>query len=149
MERVGLDVLGQFLQTELGSHYVLIVMDYFTKWPEVYAVAEQSATTVADKLVEDFFCRFGASEELHSDQGWNFETQVFGERCLQLGIHKTCTTPLHPQSNRQMEHFKRMLATQLPILVAEHQQDWDRHLVIPHRRPGKQPEHASGIDVGV
>jgi hypothetical protein len=48
-------------------------MDYFTKWPEVYPIPNQEASTVADALVTDFFCRFGVPRELHSDQGRNFE----------------------------------------------------------------------------
>ncbi|XP_042073272.1 uncharacterized protein LOC121813519 [Haplochromis burtoni] len=59
MERVGVDVLGPFPVTESGNRYVLVAMDYFTKWPEAYAVPDQSATTTAEKLVEEMFTRFG------------------------------------------------------------------------------------------
>jgi len=48
-------------------------MDYFTKYPEVYAIPNQEASTVADALVTNFFCRFGVPMELHSDQCRNFE----------------------------------------------------------------------------
>lgn len=90
-----MDIFGPFLKTELGNRYVLVPMDYYTKWPEVYGVAAQSTITVVDKS-EEFFCRFAVLEKLHSDQGWNFEAHVFGEICCWLGIHKICTTPLHP-----------------------------------------------------
>ena len=96
-------------------------MDYFTKWPEAYAVPDRSAITTAERLVEEMFARFRVPVELHSDQGRNFESQVFSEVCRRLGVSKTRTTPLHPQSNRT-------LATQLAILTSQHQRDWDRHL---------------------
>jgi hypothetical protein len=51
-------------------------MDYFTKWPEVYAVPNQEATTIAEALVTNFFCRFCVPRELHSDQGRNFESHL-------------------------------------------------------------------------
>uniref|UniRef100_A0A3B1J624 Gypsy retrotransposon integrase-like protein 1 n=1 Tax=Astyanax mexicanus TaxID=7994 RepID=A0A3B1J624_ASTMX len=128
MERVAVDVLGPFPVTEDGNRYVLVAMDFFTKWPEAYAVPDQSAATTATRLVEDFFCRFGIPEELHSDQGRNFESQVMAEVCKRLGVRKTRTTPLHPQSDGLVERFNRTLATQLAITTSRHQKDWDRHL---------------------
>ncbi|KAK2899766.1 hypothetical protein Q8A73_012895 [Channa argus] len=79
MERVGVDILGPFPTTEAGNRYILVAMDYFTKWAEAYAVPDQTATTAAQRLVEDMFSRFGVPEELHSDQGRNFESRLFAE----------------------------------------------------------------------
>ena len=118
MERLGVDVLRPFPVTDSGNRYVLVAMDYFTKWPEAYAVPDQSAATTAERLVEEMFDRFGVPAELHSDQGRNFESQVFGEVCRRLGVHKTTTTPLHPQSDGLVERFNRTLATQLAILTS-------------------------------
>uniref|UniRef100_A0A3P9ICG4 Integrase catalytic domain-containing protein n=1 Tax=Oryzias latipes TaxID=8090 RepID=A0A3P9ICG4_ORYLA len=128
MERVGVDVLGPFPLTESGNRYVLVAMDYFTKWPEAYAVPDQSATTTAKYLVEGMFTRFGVPNELHSDQGRNFESRLFAEVCKCLGVRKTRTTPLHPQSDGLVERFNRTLATQLATLTSTHQRDWDQHL---------------------
>ncbi|TWW54740.1 hypothetical protein D4764_0276330, partial [Takifugu flavidus] len=128
MERVGVDILGPFPTTDQGNRYVLVAMDYFTKWPEAYAVPDQSASTTAEHLVNEMFCRFGVPEELHSDQGRNFEAKVFSEVCRRLGIKKTRTTPLHPQSDGLVERFNRTLATQLAILTSRRQRDWDQHL---------------------
>ncbi|KAJ8359452.1 hypothetical protein SKAU_G00159770 [Synaphobranchus kaupii] len=128
MERVGVDVLGPFLVTDSGNRYILVAMDYFTKWPEAFAIPDQSAATMAERLVEEMFTRFGAPAELHSDQGRNFESQLMAEVCKRLGVTKTRTTPLHPQSDGLVERFNRTLATQLAILASQHQRDWDRHL---------------------
>lgn len=127
MERVGVDILGPFPVTEAGNRYVFVAMDYFTKWPVAYAVPDQSASTTAGKLVDEMFTRFGVPAELHSDQGRNFEAQVLGEVCRLLGVKKTQTTPLHPQSDGLVERFNRTLATQLAILADRHQKDWDCH----------------------
>jgi hypothetical protein len=56
-------------------------MDYFTKWPEAYAIPNQEASTEAEVLVTNFFCRFGIPRELHSDQGRNFESRLLQEIC--------------------------------------------------------------------
>ncbi|KAG7491797.1 hypothetical protein MATL_G00007640 [Megalops atlanticus] len=128
MERVAIDVLGPFPRSEAGNRYVLIAMDYFTKWPEAYAIPSQETAVIVDRLLEGLFSRFGVPESLHSDQGRNFESQVFAEVCRRLGIEKTRTTPLHPQSDGLVERFNRTLATQLALLTSEHQRDWDCHL---------------------
>jgi hypothetical protein len=66
-ERIAIDVAGPFPLSDQGNGYLLIAMDYFTKWPEAYALPNQEASTVAEALVTNFFCRFGIPRELHSD----------------------------------------------------------------------------------
>ena len=57
-------------------------MDYFTKWPEAYALPNQEAGVVAQAFVEGFVWWHGIPEELHTDQGRNFESQ-FIKRSVQ------------------------------------------------------------------
>ncbi|KAJ8369428.1 hypothetical protein SKAU_G00094560 [Synaphobranchus kaupii] len=128
MERVGVDVLGPFPVTDSSNRYILVVLDYFTKWLEAFAVPDQSAATMAERLVEEMFTRFGAPAELHSDQGRNFESQLLAEVCKRLGVTKTRTTPLQPQSDGLFKRFNCTLATQLAFLASQHQRDCDRHL---------------------
>ena len=71
-----MDILGPLPLTPCGNRYVLVVTDYFTKWTESYAIPNQEAATVAEKLVSQFVCRFGEPCELHSNQGTNFEFKV-------------------------------------------------------------------------
>lgn len=127
-ERIAIDVLGPLPTSEAGNKYLLLVADYFTKWPEAYALPNQEATTVAEVLVKEYVCRYGVPMELHSDQGRNFESNIFQEMCAMLGIHKTRTTPLHPQSDGMVERLNRTLEAQLSKFVDEHQQDWDHYV---------------------
>ena len=69
IECVAIDVLGPLPETQQGNKYILIAMDYFSKWPEAYALPNQEAVTVPDVLVSQFFSLFGVPGELHSDQG--------------------------------------------------------------------------------
>ena len=96
MERVAVDIVGPLPVTVAGNRYICVAMDYFTKWPEAYALPNHEAVTVAEVLVEQFFTRFGVPGELHSDQGREFESEVFRECCQLLGLRKTRTTPLRP-----------------------------------------------------
>ena len=77
MDRVAVDVLGPLPRTSRRNRYVLVAIDYFTKWMEAYPLPDQEATTVAEALVQGMFSRFGTPSELHSDQGRNFESHVF------------------------------------------------------------------------
>uniref|UniRef100_A0A0A9VSQ4 Integrase catalytic domain-containing protein n=1 Tax=Lygus hesperus TaxID=30085 RepID=A0A0A9VSQ4_LYGHE len=129
-ERVAIDVVGPLPKSDKGNRFIVVVMDYFTKWPEAYPVVDQKAETVAEGLVTHVISRFGIPQELHSDQGTNFESCVFQEVVKLLGIRKTRTTPLHPQSNGLVERFNRTLWNLLAKMVSDHQRDWDQHLPI-------------------
>ena len=72
LERIAVDGLGPLPVSDSGNKYLLIVVDYFTKWPEAYPLPNQEASTVADILVREFVSRFGVPMKLHSDQGRNF-----------------------------------------------------------------------------
>jgi transposase InsO family protein len=109
MERIAIDVLGPLPKTDSGNQYILIAQDYFTKWPEAFALPDQQAVTVAEVLVNQFFTRFGVPMELHSDQGRNFESETLREVCRLLAINKARRTPYHPQSDEIMERFNKTI----------------------------------------
>ena len=128
MERIAVDILGPLPLTTKGNRFIVIVADYFTKWVEGYAVANHQAETIAEVLVNNIFNRFGLPQTLHSDQGRDFECPLFQQVCQLLGIHKTRTTPWHPQSDGMIERFNRTLEAMLRELVTEKQTDWDTYV---------------------
>ncbi|KAF8778942.1 Transposon Ty3-G Gag-Pol polyprotein like [Argiope bruennichi] len=111
-----------------GNNNILVVMDYFTKWPEAYPIPDQEAPTVAEILVQNWISRYGVPLQLHSDQGRNFDSAVCRRLCEILGIDKTRTTALHPQSYGMVERFSRTILNSLFLLVSNNQQDWDKKL---------------------
>ena len=80
----GSKYMGPLPECTSGNSYVLVVSDYFTKWVEVYAIPNQEASTVARKLMDEMFCRFSPPEQLHSDQGRKFESELISEICKLL-----------------------------------------------------------------
>ena len=86
------------------------------------------AVTVADLLVKEFICRYGIPRQIHSDQGRQFESEVFQQMCLLFDTDKTKSTAYHPQSNGQVERFKRTLLNMLTKFVSSDQRDWDQKL---------------------
>ena len=128
MERIAIDILGELPESQRGNKYIVVVGDYFTKWTEALPIPNMEACTVAKVLVEDVLCRFGIPQAIHSDQGRQFESNLFQEMCKLFGIEKTRTTPYHPQSDGMVERFNRTLATMLTAYVSSNQRDWDSQL---------------------
>ncbi|KAL5010990.1 hypothetical protein ScPMuIL_013295, partial [Solemya velum] len=126
--RIAMDILGPLPMTESGNKYILVVQDYFTKFVETFALPNQEAKTVARKVVDEVFSRYGVPETIHTDQGSNFESQLFSELCENLQITKTRTTPFHPQSDGMVERFNRTLLSMLSCYVSDYGADWDIHL---------------------
>lgn len=128
MQIVAIDLMGPLPETESGNSYVLVAGDYFTRWMEAYALPNQEASTVAQKLVDELFCRFSPPKQLHSDQGRQFESTLMKNICELLHIRKTHTTPYHPQGDGLVEHFNRTLLDMLATTCKDNPFDWDKHL---------------------
>lgn len=128
LERVGIDILGPLPETVEGNRFILVVGDYWTKWMEAYSLPDHTASTVASTLVHQFIARFGIPDQIHSDQGREFESNLFQEMCQLLRIDKTKTTPWRPCSNGLVENFNKTLGTMLRQLTSHHQRDWDQYV---------------------
>ncbi len=127
-ERVAVDITGPFNTSKDGNKYVVVIGDYFTKWSEAYAIPNQEAATVAKAVVERWINTWGAPRFLHSDQGRNFESELFRKIMEMLGVKKTRTTALHAQGNGMIERFNRTLGHMLAIYTSDHPTQWDQHL---------------------
>ena len=74
LERVAMDIMGPLPPTRQGNRDILVMIDSFPKWPEAFALPNQEAEVVARAFVEGFACWYGIPQELHMDQGRNFES---------------------------------------------------------------------------
>ena len=130
MQLVSIDILGPLPVTEEGNKYVLAAVDHFTRWVEAFPIRNQEATTVARKLVDELFCRFSPLEQLHSDQGQQFEAELIEEICKLLEIRKSCTcmAPYPPQGNGMVKRFNRTLLDMLATTAHNHPSDWDLYI---------------------
>ncbi|KAK3911198.1 Gag-pol polyprotein [Frankliniella fusca] len=122
-------------------------VDYFTRWPEAIPIPSLHAEVVAKALVTNIFSRFGSPCELHSDQGRSFESAVFKSVLNVMGIRKTRTTPMRPQSDGAAERLVKSVVTQLSMFVNTNANDWDLQVplvmlslrVSPHVTNGVSP----------
>ena len=124
---VGVDIL-QLPMSMDGNQYAVVFMDYFTKWPEVFAVPDQTAETIARLLVEQVIPRHGVPEQLLSDRGKNFLSSLVQEVCKLIGTKKINTSGYHPQCDGLVEKFNSTLISMLSKSVGKYGRDWDKHL---------------------
>ena len=119
------DLMGPFPRSKQGFIHLMVVVDHFSKWVELFPLRKVTARAVLEKL-QDVFCRFGFPERLITDNASYFTARVFGATCRSLGIDHCTTSPYHPQSNLT----ERVNRTLKPMLAAfaESQRDWADHL---------------------
>src|SRR5579883_2579361 len=126
--KVGIDIVGPLPKTAKNNQYIVTAMDYLTKWPEARAIPDATAKSVASFLYEDIICRHGCPQELVSDNGSAFISQVIEAILEQHQIKHRLISPYHPQSNGLVERFNRTLCTALAKYVQVLEEDWDKFI---------------------
>ena len=127
-ERVSMDIVGPIKQTKNGNQYILVLIDNLTKWPEAFAMPDQTALTVAKIFVEQVICRHGMPRTLLTDRGTNFLSKLFQEICKFLKIERLLTTSYKPSTNGLCEHENKSLKDMLMHFVNNRHDDWDEYL---------------------
>ena len=146
LQIIGLDLM-ELPQTQKGNRYVIVMQDYLTKWPLVYAVPNQKTQTVARVLVEELVPFFGVPEALLSDRGTNLLSHLMKDVCKMLGMTKLNTTAYHPECDGMVERFNRTLKAMLRKHAAQFGKQWDQYLSsvlwayrnTPHDSTGEKP----------
>ena len=105
----------------------MVMICHYSKWVEIFSIKNMLAVTVA-RCLFTFVCRHGVPERILSDQGHNYESELFRELCELLDIHKLRTTPWHPIADGLSERFNRTILGPLKIFVNEKQDNWDEYL---------------------
>jgi cleavage and polyadenylation specificity factor subunit 1 len=103
------DIVGPLPMSQRGSQYLVTMVDHFTRWIEAVPVSNISAESTARVILDHWVCRYGVPKCIISDQGTQFESQLFTSLLQRLGIEKHRTTTYHPQSNGTVERSHRTL----------------------------------------
>ena len=96
---IGIDFMGP-LPLSNGNQHILLIGDHFSKWYEAIPLPDQTASSTATALLENWICRFGCPHSIHSDQGRNFESKLFKSLNQALQVDKTEQQPSGPSQTR-------------------------------------------------
>ncbi|XP_076461701.1 uncharacterized protein LOC143294155 [Babylonia areolata] len=127
-ERVAVDLVGPITPASgSGNRYILVVVDYATRYPEAVPLKTVEATTVAEALWE-VWTRVGVPSEILTDRGTQFMSDVMKQMERLLSIRGLATTPYHAQGNGLVERYNGVLKTALRKLTQEKPKQWDRYI---------------------
>ena len=104
---LGIDFMGPF-PLSYGNKYILVAVDYVSKWVEVQALLTNDARVVS-KFLKKLFCKFGMPRVIISDRGTHFCNSQVKKVLKRYGVTHRLATPYHPQKSRQVEVSNREL----------------------------------------
>ena len=109
----GLDILGPFPRATGNRKFVLVAVDYFTKWAEAEALANIWDVDVKKFVRKNIVMRFGLPDSLISYNGLQFDSRAFREFCSDLGIKNKYSTPAYPRNNGQAKATNKVIVNGL------------------------------------
>lgn len=123
----GIDFMGPF-PSSYGNRYILVAVDYVSKWVEAIATPTNDASVVVKLFKSIIFPRFGVPRVVISDGGTHFINKVFENLLRKNGVHHRVATPYHPQTSGQVEVSNRQIKEILEKTVGITRRDWSRKL---------------------
>ncbi|XP_076924710.1 uncharacterized protein LOC143587251 [Bidens hawaiensis] len=102
-QKWGIDIVGPFPEGTGRAKFLVVAIDYFTKWVEAKPLRIITGEQVKRFVWEIIICRFGLPYAIISDNGIQFANNPFREWCLQLKIKQMFTSVAHPRANSQVE----------------------------------------------
>lgn len=123
--RVTCDVIGPLERSQYGMVYILNLKDVATRYEIAEALPDQTAATVARALI-GVFLEFGVPEQLITDNGPCFRSDLLKELCKQFGIRQIFCTPYNSQSQGLIENSNRGIIQIMKAHVREDPANWCR-----------------------
>ncbi|MCO5549937.1 hypothetical protein L7F22_003414 [Adiantum nelumboides] len=127
-EKWRIDAMGPLPRTTNGKLYIIVAIDYMTRWVEVQSVAKVNGKTVSKFVYTHICCRFGTPLEIVFDNGPGFRRGLLTEVCEELKISHRHSTPYNPQSNGLVEKANGIIEGIIKKMVESEPKRWDNFL---------------------
>ena len=124
----GLDILGPLPLGKGQCKFIIVVVDYFTKWAKAEPLSTITEQKICNFVWRAIICRFGIPRALVSDNGKQFDNAKFRGFGAELGIKNYYSSPAHPQSNGQAEVPIRTLKAALKTKLEDLKGKWVEYL---------------------
>ena len=123
--RVAMDIVGPLPRSWSGHKYIIVLCDYARRYPEAIPLKNTDSETIAEELLT-VFSRVGISQEILTDQGSNFQSQLLKHLYRLLLVDAVRTSPYHPQTDGLVERFNQTLKAMLRKTAMKSGKDWDK-----------------------
>nr|KYP35924.1 Pol polyprotein [Cajanus cajan] len=124
-----MDILGPFPLAKGQCKFLLVAIDYFTKWIKAKPLATITANMVQKFLWKNIITRFGIPYAIITDNGLQFTDQKLNKFITDLGILHRFTSLEHPQSNGQAEAANKVILTELKKRLGDSKGAWAEELI--------------------
>ncbi|KAG2190727.1 hypothetical protein INT47_003139 [Mucor saturninus] len=126
---VGCDCVGPLAETRSGMKYIIVAVDYLTKWPIAKAVKEISAETTAKFIQDEIVAVYGVPAHLITDRGSNYLSEYLSTYLKSIECNQRFSTSRRPQSNGQVERLNNTLVQTMANLRRDgNSQPWDKYI---------------------
>nr|XP_037286010.1 uncharacterized protein K02A2.6-like [Rhipicephalus microplus] len=120
-DKISIDIMGPFERAPADCRFVIVAVDYFSRWPESAFCSDITSRTVINFLLA-VFAREGYPTELVSDHGRQFTSSEFECFLADRGIKHFFSAVYHPQANGLVERFNRVLKSYIQLALLEERQ---------------------------
>jgi transposase InsO family protein len=109
----------------VGGHgYIIVVVDYFTKWVEVMPTFDNTGKTATLFIFNHVIAHFGVPQAIITNHGSHFRNFMMSELTEKLGLHHDNSMPYYPQANGQVEAINKVLITMLQRMIGIQKTSW-------------------------
>ncbi|RXN12176.1 Transposon Ty3-I Gag-Pol poly [Labeo rohita] len=126
-EMLGVDIMGPLSRSTQQNEYLLVFVDYYSRWVEFFPMRHATAQSIATILRKEILTRWGVPDFILSDRGTQFVSSVFKEVCEKWKVTPKLTTAYHPQTN-MTERVNRTLKNMIASYVDDNHNKWDQFL---------------------
>jgi hypothetical protein len=117
LQRWGLDLLGPLPLAQGNLKYVIVVVEYFSKWIEAKPLATITSATVQKFFWQYIVCRFDVPKAITVDNGTQFDVETFKDLCDRIGTKNYFASVRHPESNGLVERANGIIMTGIMKLI--------------------------------
>ena len=125
--RIAMDLVGPLPRSARGHQYILVIMDYATRYPEAIPLRTMASKGIARELML-LFSRVGLPDEILTDQGTPFMSKIMRDLCTVMKITQLRTSVYHPQTDGLVERFNQTVKQMLKKVMAADGRNWDQLL---------------------
>ena len=124
-EKIAIDITGPLLNTPKGNKYILGIIDHFSKYTALIPLKSTESHIIADAILTNWICYFGAPVEIVSDNAQNFKSQLIQELSMICGCQKSYIPAYYPQANGIIERLFRTAKSMIKTLLFNEGSHWD------------------------